>query len=105
MEKKKLAYIAGKLNADAVGYLKNVSAMLDCAEKVRKLGYAVFVPCNDLISGIKFGDYSYHDYADNNLEFVRVCDVVFVCPNSEHSIGTQVEIEYAKEHGVEVRYL
>ena len=99
------AYIAGKLNANnAVDYLKNVSDMMKYAEKVRKKGYSIFVPCLDLLMGIKFGWEDYEDYFNNNLEWVKVSDVIFVCPGSQNSKGTKKEIEVAKQHNIRVEY-
>lgn len=102
----KRAYIAGKLNADnACDYIKNVHTMMKYAEQVRKDGYAVFVPSNDLLMGMMFGNYSYEDYAGNNLEWVKAADVLFVCPDSHHSKGTQKEIEVANLHNIPIVYL
>ncbi len=99
-------YIAGALGnggkADAVEYIRNVSSMMHWAEVVRELGHAVFVPSHDLLMGIKFGGYVYSDYFDNNLEWLKVADAVFVCPNSEDSTGTMKEILTAKELGIPI---
>jgi len=45
----KRVYVAGKLNSDACGYIKNVHRMIIWAEKVRKAGFAVFVPGLDFL--------------------------------------------------------
>ena len=42
-------YIAGALNADAIGYIKNLRRMLKHAILVRKAGFAVFVPGLDIL--------------------------------------------------------
>ena len=91
----KKVYIAGPLNADAVGYLKNINIMLRMAEKVRKAGYSVFVPCLDLLMGIMAGDYEYKDYFNNNMAWLEASDCVLVLPNSQNSLGTQEEIAWA----------
>lgn len=100
----KKIYIAGALNADAVGYVQNIHTMIKYADKVRRKGYAVFVPCLDMLMGICFGDYTYYDYFDNNQEFLKVCDAMLVCPNSENSKGTQMEIEIARTYDIPVFY-
>jgi len=104
----KKVYIAGKLSNSskdsAVGYIQNVSTMMQCAEDVRQKGFSVFVPSHDLLMGIKFGDYDYPDYFENNIEWLKVADYIFVCPNSEDSIGTQKEIDIALSLNIPVFY-
>lgn len=95
-------YIAGKLNADACGYLKNCHDMIKVANEVRKLGHAVFVPCFDLLAGIVDGKMEYRDYADNNMAWLEASDAVLVLPNSENSKGTQAEIARARELGIPI---
>ncbi len=91
----KKVYIAGALNADAVGYLKNVHRMITHAEKVRQAGFAVFIPALDFVMGMAFGNWEYNDYFDNSQPFLEACDYVYVCPESENSKGTQREVETA----------
>lgn len=98
----KCIYVAGKLNADAVGYLKNVHAMIVMADKIRQMGFSVFIPCLDLLAGVVAGDYEYPDYAGNNMAWLERSDIVFVLPNSEESKGTQAEITRAMELGIPV---
>jgi len=99
------AYIAGKLNADAVGYIKNMHQMIKCARYVRGIGYAVYIPCMDFLEGLVNGDFNYGDYFNNSQPFLKACDVVFVCPDSESSVGTQKEIATANELRIPVIYL
>ena len=98
----KRIYIAGKLNADAVGYLKNVHAMIRVAQAAKDAGFSVFVPCLDLLMGIVAGDYEYEDYATPNLAWLSVSDAVLLVPGWETSKGTQAEIAWAKELGIPV---
>lgn len=98
----KCIYVAGALNADAVGYLKNVHRMIVAADAIRKVGYSVFVPCLDMLCGIVAGNYEYTDYAGNNMFWMEKADAIFVLPNSEHSKGTQAEIARAKELNIPV---
>jgi hypothetical protein len=100
----KRIYLAGKLNSDAVEFLKNVSIMIKAAIKVQQAGYAVFVPALDLLMGIVDGGYTYQDYADNNMEWLRVSDAVLVLPGYEESKGTKAEIEEATKCGIPVIY-
>lgn len=99
MKRKPRIYIAGKLNAMAVDYIKNVSNMMETAEEVRKEteGYGVFVPAIDMLLGIKFGYESYDDYFDNGQFWLQAADAVFLVPGWETSKGTAREIETAKQ--------
>jgi acyl carrier protein len=103
-EKLKKVYIAGPLNADAVGYIKNVHNMLYWANEVRKLSFAVFVPAIDFMMGVQFGDWEYEDYFNNSQPFLECCDYVFVCPNWGASKGTKKEIETAKKLNIPIYY-
>ena len=98
----KRVYIAGKLNADAVGYVENMSKMIKASDEIRKMGFAVFVPCLDFICGLVIGGYKYEDYFDNNQEFLKTCDAVYLVPGWEESKGTQREISCAKHLGIPV---
>ena len=51
-------YIAGKLNDDAVGYIKNMHRMINTAKSVRKLGCCVYVPCLDILEGLVDGEWA-----------------------------------------------
>lgn len=98
-------YLAGKLNDNAVGYIKNMHNMIKVADRLRRQGHSVFVPCLDFLMGLVAGDYEYKDYTDNNMAWLEVCDCVIVMPDSENSKGTQAEIAKAKELGISVEYL
>ena len=100
----KRIYIAGPLNADAVSYLKNVSAMTRAGIEVRRAGYAVFVPALDLLMGIVDGQFSYQDYAENNMAWLEVSDLVLILPGYEDSKGTMAEIKRAGELSIPVVY-
>jgi hypothetical protein len=100
----KRVYIAGKLNADAVGYIKNVHNMIVAANQIRKLGYVVYIPCLDILSGLIDGSMEYEDYADNNMAWLEFADFLYVLPGYETSKGTQKEIEQAEILGIPVIY-
>lgn len=99
VEKKLRAYIAGKLNADAVGYIQNCHRMIKAAKEVRDLGVAVYVPCNDFLEGLVDGDFSYYDYFENSQPWLEVSDFMYICLGWEDSSGTKKEIEFAKALG------
>jgi hypothetical protein len=95
-------YVAGKLNDDAVGYIKNVHRMIKTAREVRKAGYAVYVPCNDFLEGLVDGNFDYHEYFDNSQPWLKSADAVFLTPGWETSSGTKNEIELAKKWNIPV---
>jgi len=101
---KKKIYIAGKLNAPAVEYIKNIHRMLDYARRVRRIGFSVYVPAIDVLLGIFEGDLEYSDYFGNSQPWLAVSDAVFVVPGWEGSEGVKREIETAKELGIPVFY-
>lgn len=100
----KKIYIAGKLNDTAVGYIKNMHRMICAADEIRRLGYSVFIPCLDILSGLVAGDYDYRDYFDNNLPWLESADAMFVCPGWETSHGTKQEILCAERLGIPVYF-
>jgi len=101
---KKKVYIAGALNADACGYIKNLHKMIKWSEQVRRLGFTVFVPGLDFLVGIVMGDMDYKDYFENNQLWLDASDIVFVTPGWETSSGTKKEIERAIKQGIPVCY-
>lgn len=97
-------YIAGKLNDNAVNYIKNMHNMIRTANKIRRLGYSVYIPCLDILSGLVEGDMEYADYFENNLPWLEAADVIFVLPGYETSKGTQAEILHAERLGIPVYF-
>lgn len=98
-------YIAGPLNSDAVGYLKNVHSMIKHADIIRRKGWSVFIPALDLLCGIYAGDLDYQAYFGNNLEWLKRSDAVFLCPGWSDSKGTQKELAVAQEMGKVVYFM
>lgn len=92
----KRIYIAGALNSDSMGFLGNCHRMIDTGNKVRKAGYAVFIPCLDVLLGLYDGGMEYHEFFNNSVEFLKVSDAVFLTPGWEDSAGTRREIEMAR---------
>lgn len=100
----KRIYIAGKLNGMACEYIKNIHNMIKWGDKVRRLGYAVFIPGLDFLVGVVEGDLEYFDYFDNSQPWLAASDAVFVTPGWKDSDGTKREIKYAKSLGIPVVY-
>ena len=96
-------YVAGKLSAPAVEFIKNIHRMMTAAERVRKAGFAVFVPGIDILLGMRFGDWEYEDYFQNSQPWLDAADAIFVVRNgATSSAGTQREIARAEEAGIPV---
>jgi hypothetical protein len=95
-------YIAGKLNAPACDYIKNMHKMMLLAERLRQLDFAIFVPCLDILMGLMFGTYTYKDYFNNSQEWLDASDALYVCSGWETSEGTIKEIERARFKGIPV---
>jgi hypothetical protein len=95
-------YVAGKLNDDAVGYIKNVHRMIKTSRMLRSYGYAVYVPCNDFIEGMVDGNFEYGEYFNNSQPWLMASDAVFLTPGWETSTGTRKEIDLALSKGIPV---
>lgn len=95
-------YIAGALNSDACGYIQNLSRMTKFANKIMRLGFAVFSPGNDFIQGVVSGKLHYDDYFNNSQELLRASDAMFVVPGSEKSEGVARERAVAEQLGIPV---
>lgn len=100
----KRVYVAGKLNGMACDYIKHIHRMIVWSEKVRKAGFAVFVPGIDFLQGVMFGNWEYDDYFNNSQPWLDASDAVFVTPGWETSEGTKREIEHAKKNNIPVYY-
>ena len=59
---KPICYVAGALNDVSCAYIQNVRNMILWADKIRALGYAVFIPGIDLLCGIACSGWTYDDY-------------------------------------------
>jgi len=100
----KRVYVAGALNADAVGYIRNLRRMLKHAILIRKSGYAVFVPGLDILMLLLSDTITYNFVFFNSYSWIRVSDAVYVVPKSSKSKGTQREIRLAKKLGIPIFY-
>lgn len=96
----KRIYVAGKLSDGHIEYVKHLHRMLIWAEKIRKLGFAVFIPGLDFLSGVVIGDLNYSDYFNGSQPWLDVSDAVFLVPGWESSEGTKKEIERATKQGI-----
>jgi len=102
MSATKRIYIAGKLNGMACDYIKNVHRMIVWGDKIRRLGYAVFIPGIDFLAGCVIGNWDYNAYFDNSQPWLDVCDAVFLVPGWEDSEGTKREIMRAEQKKIPI---
>jgi hypothetical protein len=100
----KRVFISGALNSftEEKGFLDNVHRMLKMAGKVRNAGFAVYVPCNDILTSISNGGLKHEEYYAHDLVWLGVCDAMILTPGWEGSKGVMGEISYAKKHGIPV---
>ena len=103
-EEKEIAYIAGALNAMASEYIQNMHRMIVWAERIRKLGYAVFIPGIDFLTGLVLGDWDYGIAFDNSQAFLVVARIMFVVPGWKNSKGTARELITAQKYDIPVYY-
>lgn|SRR5512133_571704 len=99
---KKLVYIAGKLNDNADGYIRNLHRMIKTANAVRNAGFVVYIPGLDFLEGLVDGSFVYNQYFDNSQPILKRCDAIFLTPGWEDSLGTQDEICNVHRWGVPV---
>ena len=89
-------YVAGPLGGrNGVEYINNMKRMLDTALAIRKKGHHTYVPCLDLLMGLRSEEnWSYEEYYDYNFPWIDVCEGLFYIAPSR---GADLELEYAKE--------
>jgi len=100
----KRVYVAGSYNADniikALGNIKRGTQV--CVELLKK-GYIPFCPWLDY-NFHWYGNLNIEDYYRYTMNWLEVCDCIYVLKNSEESLGTQGEILKAKELNIPVLY-
>lgn len=104
-------YIAGALSSKenedrtpsriVTDYITNIHKMCQAATVVRKRGHCPFVPAADFVFGIVGGNWEEEDYRGLSMEFLEVCDIVYVISDSW---GVRKEVARAKELGIPVVY-
>lgn len=104
----KKVYVAGAMSANNIlEVLNNLHDGIKLGGELLKNGYAPFVPHFDSFFKIQAGiDFSipmqfYYDYT---MEWLKVSDIIVVCPNYKNSVGVREEIKMAKELGKPVYY-
>lgn len=106
MEKPKRAYIAGPYSGgDIITILHNIRQGINKAAVLMREGYAVFCPFLDFLIAFMPGPpIDKKIYQANSMAWVECCDVMYVLPGWETSVGTKREIARAEELGIPVLY-
>ena len=104
----KKVYIAGAMSAnDILQVLQNLHDGIEIGGDALQAGFAPFVSHFDsffkLQKGVNF-DIPMQRYYDYTMEWLKVSDIVLVCPNYKNSVGTLAEIKTAMELGIPVYY-
>lgn len=97
-------YVAGSYSADnVIQVLKNIREGIKMSAKLLKLGYSPFCPFLDH-QFLFYEDITIEQMYKYSIDFLEVCDVMYVLPNSEQSKGTQKEILIANKLKIPVVY-
>ena len=101
-------YVAGAYSSDnVISILDNMRRGMRLSTEVLLKGYAPFVPWFDYHFQLMLREeekLSVEDYYKYGLAWLDVSNAVLVVPGSENSVGTQREIERAKELRMPVFY-
>lgn len=102
----KRIYIAGKLRTPLfINYVENCRVMCEVAREVQKAGFAIYVPCWDLLQVMLLPGITFDNLFDNSVEWLEVCDAMLVVgDNWRTSQGTLNEIRRAEKQGIPVFY-
>lgn len=102
----KRIYIAGSYNAgNVIDVLDNMRRGMKAAKDVLLAGYSPWVPWFDYHFQLMLDEgeiLTIEDYYQYSMAWLEVSDAVLVVKLSENSVGTQAEIERARELGIPV---
>lgn len=94
-------YIAGPYRSDTIwGIHQNIENAKRWGLEIATMGCNPFVPHAN--TGYYDGVLSNEFWLAADLEWMRLCDALFVIPGSEDSSGTQAEIADAELRGIPV---
>lgn len=101
-------YVAGSYSADnPIDLLDNIRRGLREGTKVLLAGFAPFVPWTNFLFQFMLREgeaLTIADYYAYCLEWLKVSEVMYVIPNSDESVGTQMEIKHAKRWEIPIFY-
>lgn len=98
-------YIAGKYSdSSLIQALDNIRNGINAGNKIAISGYAPYIPFLDFQQRILDSRVTLEMYYKASMAWLEVSDAVFVLPYSEHSKGTQMEIQKAIEFEIPIFY-
>ena len=99
----KLLYVAGPYSGDIEQNIKNAERV---SINLIRSGFHVMTPHKNTSGYEQYEDeeITYQTWIDMDLNLLWRCDALYVMKNSEQSIGTQNEIEFALNNGIEIIY-
>lgn len=101
-------YVAGAYSADnVITILDNMRRGMRVCTVLLLAGYAPFCPWFDYHFQLMLrgGEaLSVSDYYEYSIAWLDAAECVYVVPGSEHSHGTNLEIEYAAGKGIKIVY-
>lgn len=99
----KLLYVAGPYSGDIKQNIKNAEQI---SINLIRSGFHVITPHKNTAGYEQYEDdeITYQTWIDLDLNILSRCDAIYVMKNSEHSIGTQKEIEFALHNRIEIIY-
>ena len=94
-------YIAGPYRASSTwGVHCNIHNAKQWGLEIAQLGANPFIPHAN--TGYYDGTLPEQFWLDADIEWLVLCDALFVLPGSDHSAGTQEEIRIAEQAGIPV---
>ena len=99
MEQKKLVYVIGAYSGDVK---KNIEIAEGVSIALIYAGYHVITPHKNTAGYEQYENdiITYQTWIDMDLNILSRCDAIFIMESAKNSKGSQIEIAFAKEHGI-----
>lgn len=98
---KKLIYVAGPYSGDIEWNIKRAE---EVSIRLIREGHHVITPHKNTAGYERYEDknITYETWMELSLNILSRCDAIYVMTGSQQSEGTQREIEFAKQHNIEI---
>ncbi len=104
MKKKTLVYVIGKYTgATARETMQNIKKAESVSLALIRAGYHVITPHKNTAGYEDYEDgntITYNTWIELDINILSRCDAVYIMDNTKESKGSQIEIQYAKEHNI-----